>query len=212
MGNYHYIIAGLPNIVLDFESSGYDFDALFGHISEMSSEQDRRCMDWLFFGLNEENLSNHFYRAVKESKNKFIREYFTFDLELRNFQAAYIARKNSLDPADYLIGDNEVIEQLKISRAPDFGLNFYSDNASQVFKILDNNNILEREHLLDKLRWEKANEICTFNYFDINVILAFLLKASIVKRWHNLDRKRGAIVFKQLVDEVRGTFKLDNNY
>lgn len=212
MGNYHYIIAGLPDIVLDFENSGYDLDALFEHISEMSSEQDRRCMEWLFFGLKEENLNNHFYRAIKKSKNKFIREYFTFDLELRNFQAAFIARKNSLDPANYLIGEDEITEQLKTSKAPDFGLSLYSNSATEVFKILNNSNILEREHLLDRLKWNKANDICTFNYFDINSVLSFLLKASIVKRWYKLDRKKGAVIFKQLVDEVRGTFKLENNY
>ena len=212
MGNYHYIIAGLPDIALDFENSGYDLDALFEHISEMSSQQDKRCMEWLFFGLNEENLNNHFYRAAKKSKTKFIKEYFTFDLELRNFQTAYIARKNSLDPADYLIGNNEVIEQLKTSKAPDFGLSLYSDNASVIFKILENNNILEREQLLDKLKWNKANEICTFNYFDINAVLSFLLKASIVKRWYKLDKKKGSVLFKQFVDEIKGTFKPDNNY
>jgi len=212
MGNYHYIIAGLPDIVLDFENSGYDLDALFEHISEMSSLQDRRCMEWLFFGLNEENLNNHFYRAAKKSKTKFIREYFTFDLELRNFQTAYIARKNSLDPTDYLIGKSEVTEQLKTSKAPDFGLSLYSDSASVIFKILGNNNILEREQLLDKLRWNKANEICTFSYFDINAILSFLLKASIIKRWYKLDKKKGSVLFKQFVDEIKGTFKPDNNY
>lgn len=212
MGNYHYIIAGLPDLILDFESSGYDFDALFQHIQEMSSKEDRRCMEWLFFGLKEENLNNHFFRAAKKSKTKFIREYFEFDLELRNIQAAYIARKNSLDPSAYLIGETEFTDQLKYSKAADFGLSLYSDSAPVIIKALDTENILDREQMLDNLRWNKANEICTFNYFDINVILSFLLKAAIVKRWNKLDRKKGALIFKQLVDEVKGTFKPANNY
>ncbi|NCB18438.1 MAG: DUF2764 family protein, partial [Bacteroidia bacterium] len=196
MGNYHYIIAGLPDLILDFESSGYDFDALFQHIQEMSTTEDRRCMEWLFFGLKEENLNNHFYRAAKKSKTKFIREYFKFDLQLRNIQAAYIARKNSLDPSVYLIGENEITDQLKYSKAADFGLSLYSDSAPVIIKALETENILDREQMLDNLRWNKANEICTFNYFDINVILSFLLKAAIVKRWNKLDRKKGALIFK----------------
>ncbi len=212
MGNYHYIIAGLPDLVLDFENSGYDFDALFEHISEMSSQEDRRCMEWLFFGLKEENLNNHFYRAAKKSKTKFIREYFAFDQEVRNIQAAYIARKNSLDPEDYLIGDNEITEQLKYSKSHDFGLSLYSDIAPEVIKVLETDNILEREQQMDSLKWRVSNDICTFNYFDINVILSFMLKASIVKRWHILDRKKGAQLFKELVNDVKGTFKPDNNY
>ena len=212
MGNYHYIIAGLPDLILDFENSGFDFVALFGHIEQMSSKEDKRCMEWLFFGLKEENLNNHFYRAAQKSKTKFIREYFAFDLELRNIQAAYIARKNSMDPAGYLIGSSDITEQLSSSNAPDFGLSLYSDSAPSIIKVLETENILDREQMLDNLRWDKANEICKFNYFDINVILAFILKASIVQRWNKLDRKKGASLFKQFVNEVRGTFKPDNNY
>jgi hypothetical protein len=212
MGNYHYIIAGLPDLVLDFENSGYDFNALFEHISEMSSQEDRRCMEWLFFGLKEENLNTHFYRAAKKSKTKFIREYFAFDQEVRNIQAAYIARKNSLDPEDYLIGDNEITDQLKHSKSHDFGLSLYSDIATEVIKVLEIDNILEREQQMDALKWRVSNDICTFNYFDINVILSFMVKASIVKRWHILDRKKGAQLFKELVNDVKGTFKPDNKY
>ncbi len=212
MANFHYIIAGLPDLVLDFEASGYDFDSLYAHISDMSSPKERRCMEWLVFGLKEENLNSHFYRASLKSPVKFIREYFRADLEIRNIQAATVARKNSLDPSQYIIGNNEFTEQLKTSRANDFGITNISGNATELLRIMDNGNILDREQQLDLFRWQRANEICTFNYFDINVILSFLLKASIVKRWNMLDKKRGAIIFKQFVDEVKGTFNMEKNY
>lgn len=64
---------------------------------------------------------------------------------------------------------------------------------------------------MDLLRWNIANEICTFNYFDIERILLFLLKASIVKRWSKLDKKTGAELFRKFVSEVKGSFKLENN-
>ncbi len=212
MANYHYIIAGLPDLMLDFESSGYEFDPIHHTIYDLCEAKDRRVIDWLVFGMREMNLNNHFYRTAKNSRNKFIREYFSFDLELRNLQAAYISRKNSLDSSEYIIGNNEVTDLLKNSKAPDFGLSSYAGNSAELIKIFDTENILEREQLLDTLRWRVANEICTFNYFDINVILCFLLKISIVSRWNRLDKKRGSIVFKQLVEEVKGTFKPDNNY
>ncbi|MDP3452929.1 MAG: DUF2764 family protein [Bacteroidales bacterium] len=212
MANFHYIIAGLPDLVLDYEASGYDFESLYSHISSMSSPKERRCMQWLMFGLREENLNNHFYRASLKSPVKFIREYFTADLEIRNIQVAVVARKNSLDPTPYIIGNNEFSEQLRTSRANDFGVANISENAAELLKIMEIGNILDREQQLDLYRWQKANEICTFNYFDINVILSFLLKASIVKRWNMLDKKRGAVIFKQFVDEVKGSFKMEKNY
>jgi hypothetical protein len=212
MANYHYIIAGLPDLVLDFESSGFDFDSLQDQIVSMSSPEDSRCIEWLLLAQKEEYLNHHFYRAALKSKNKFIREYLKFDLELRNIQAAFIARKNSIDISEQLVGENEFTDLLKIGKGADFGLSFISEGAPAIIKILENENILEREQLLDNLRWNKANEICTFNYFDLNVILSFLLKASIVSRWNKLDRKRGAQIFRQLVNEVKGTYKSENNY
>ena len=67
-------------------------------------------------------------------------------------------------------------------------------------------NILEREKQWDRLYWQKADELTQFNLFDIDVVLAFLVKAHTVARWNALDPAHGAELFSQLVNEVRGTF------
>jgi hypothetical protein len=211
MGNYHYIISGLPDILLDFEKSGFDLDTVIRSISEMSSPKDRRCLEWLLFGLKENNLNNHFYRIASNNGNKFIREYFMADLIIRNIQSAYLARKNSQEASDFIIGRGEIQDYLTTNKSADFGLTHISETAASVIKILEIDNILEREQQLDLLRWNIANEICTFNYFDINKILLFILKASIVDRWSKLDKKSGAEIFRKFVSEVKGSFKLENN-
>ncbi len=211
MGNYHYIISGLPDILLDFEKSGFDLDTVIRSISEMSSPKDRRCIEWLLFGLNENNLNNHFYRIASKNGNKFIREYFMADLIIRNIQSAYLARKNSQEVSDFIIGRGEIQDYLTTNKSADFGLTHIPETAASVIKILEIDNILEREQQIDLLRWNIANEICTFNYFDINKILLFILKASIVKRWSKLDKKSGAEIFRKFVSEVKGSFKLENN-
>lgn len=211
MGNYHYIISGLPDLLPDFEKSGFDLDAVTRSITEMCSPKDIRCIEWLFFGLKEENLNNHFYRAAAKSGNKFIREYFNADLTIRNIQSAFLARKNSLDPDLYIVGKGEIQDNLLTNKSADFGLSQLSATAASVIKILEVENILEREHQMDLLRWNIANEICIFNYFDIDKILLFLLKASIVKRWSKLDKKTGAEIFRKFVSEVKGSFKMENN-
>ena len=209
MRNYQYIIAGLPDIALDFESGSFDFSAIRSHILEHLTKKDIRLIDWVEFGLKEENLCNHFYRGALKNKNKFIKEYFRFDLTLRNIQAAYLARKTQLNPELFLVGKSPITEALLTSKTSDFGLSNDVEFTAKLIQILENPNILEKEQLLDQMRWNKANEICTFNYFDNNVILSFILKAHILRRWNNLDKKRGAILFRQLVEEVKGTYKLN---
>ena len=76
-------------------------------------------------------------------------------------------------------------------------------------QILENKNIMEREQNIDLLRWEKANEICTYNYFDIDVILSFILKSALVQRWAKLDKAAGEKMFMQLVADIKGSGKLN---
>ena len=51
------------------------------------------------------------------------------------------------------------------------------------------------------------DELTVQHYFDMDVILAFILKLHIIDRWHLLDEQTGREMFRKLVDEVRGTFK-----
>ena len=61
--------------------------------------------------------------------------------------------------------------------------------------------------MLDKYKWEKIDSFTTFNYFDINKILAFLAKAMLIERWNRLDREQGMKLFEKLVQEIKGTYK-----
>lgn len=212
MGNYHYIIASLPDLTLQFEKLNFNFDALHQLIVEnMSSKRDKRLLDWLSFGLKSDNLNSHFYRAAAQHKNRFIRQYFAFDREIRNIQVAYVARESNIDPTPHLVGSDEMVDQLKRDRSQEFGLTYFDRKSVEVLKALGYKNILEREQRIDALRWEVASELVIFSTFTVDQILAFLIKCSILERWQKLDSKRGAQLFKELVEEVRGTFQLEEN-
>jgi len=207
MKNYEFIIAGLPDIGPDFENISLDFDFQLKQIIEHSDKEDRRLINWLLFGLDGDNLSHHFYRVAAKSGSKFIKLYFGFDLMLRNIQAAYLARKQNLDPENYLIGENEVIESLKKNKSPDFGIASDVEFATRLIQIFDMKDIMEREKALDSLRWEEADKICTFCQFNIDVILSFILRASILKRWRQLDKRLGESLFRQYVGQMRDSYK-----
>lgn len=207
MKNYPYVIAGLPDLIPDFEKSSYDIDAILRQVSENMPARDKRYLDWLLFGLEGKNLTAHFYRGVFKSRNRFLREYFRFDLDLRNIQVAYVARLNLADASDYLIGDGPLVDALLTGRASDFGAGEFFEDSSKLFSILGGSNILDREQNIDLMRWKKASDITTFNYFDIDYLLCFITKLMIIRRWDSLDKKVGAELFSKLVDEVRSTYK-----
>ena len=191
MDNYHYIITGLPNIVPELDNRSFSYKTVRDSLYEKCSEEDRKLIEFLELGFDGESLTEEFYSSTAVSKNRFIREYFAFDNEVRNIKVIRLAERFSLDAEKYIVGK------------PDY----YFGDKSKIHTILNNDNIIEREKLLDKLLWDKVNEITAFDFFNVEVILAFLIKAHITDRWCKMDKTKGAEFFKQLVNEVRGTFK-----
>lgn len=191
MDNYVYLIAGFPDLILDFTNQKISAEQFMSDIRANCAKRDERLLDWLEFGFREENLNNHFYRAVKGSRSHFLKEYFTFDHNLRIMQVAYLVKKYGIENRDNSASIDDT----------DF------EESSSIASALEKENILEREQLLDKIRWDKISEITVFDYFNIEIVLAFLAKVKIVQRWCALDKTKGSELFKQLVSEVRGSFK-----
>ena len=192
MNNYEYIISSLPAISLDWKfGEGASFDTYVDWIKSQLSEADRKTVDRLLDGYKDENLKREFYEAAVKDSDRFIREYFTFDLNVRNGKARFLnkafGRPSDQDTID--LGTGEFAEAARLDEA------------------LNAPDLLSRERGLDSLMWDKIVELTTFNYFDLDAILGFIARLHIIGRWFALDEKAGREMFLRLVDEVRGTFK-----
>ena len=190
MDNYVYIVAGLPELTSGFENTGFNYAAVKESIMELLSEKDQELVELMEEGFNEDTLGADFYTKAAESKNRFIREYFDFDGRLRNMKVNYLAKR---------LGKNGEEYQVELPEA-DF------EEAKQITDILADADFVQREQKMDELKWEKASDIARMDYFNMNAILAFLVKAKTVQRWAELDAEKGQEMFKKLVNEVRGTF------
>ena len=191
MNNYVYIVASLPEIAVNYEGTSFDYAAVKEQIVELLSEDDQKLVELLEEGFDENTLGAEFYAKAAESKNRFIREYFDFDGRLRNMKVAYLAKRLDKQGTQYLVDMPEA----------DF------EEESQIKEILENADFVLREQKMDELKWEKASDIARMDYFNMNAILAFLVKAKTVQRWAELDKAKGEEMFRKLVKEVRGTFE-----
>jgi hypothetical protein len=261
---YHYLIAGLPDLVLEQGVRNFDFKAFVEDVYEGTDERDHNYIRELFlpydhlnlhnllqnrddlfddkgfysieflrehldtpedvpdymkdiirkFGLGHElgdhsdeyyNMSHYtwtrFYQEIEQnSTNKFIRKWFRFDQILRNIQSAWMCRKLGVSMKEQLVGWGETIDYFVKNNLPDFGLRKEMILGEQIFNLLDEDmDILEREFRFDQIRWQMADELTTFSYFDIDKVLAYLAKADILDRWLKLDNERGAVLFDGFV-------------
>ena len=195
MNNYHYIVAGLPVLSHDWNPGEHTPESIRAEILEQCSEKDRKTIGMLEKGFVDKNLTEDFYRQALASRNRFVRDYFRFDLNVRNAKVRYLNEALGRDPK------KDVIVLTEDDSQDEF------EEVSKLDAVLHGKDILERERGIDDLMWDKIDEMTTYDYFDIEAILGFLAKQHIVERWYILDEKTGREMFRKLVDEVRGTFK-----
>lgn len=208
MSNFEYIISSLPYLTKDFKyAEGQGFRNTVAEIRENLSEKDAAVLDFLLSGWDADVLGPDFYARALAHPLKFVREFFRFDLNLRNAKVRYLNRELGR-PADQdlITGQGtEEDEDLDID-----GYRFNGGEFEEEMKVeaaLADDSLLGREKALDDIMWEKIAGLETFHYFDLTAVLAYIAKLHIVNRWLALDQEKGRALFRQLVNEVRGTFK-----
>lgn len=192
MDNYEYLIAGLPVLSKDWSAnSSVSVDSLIEEIKNGCSKKDNVLIDSLLDGYKEENFNEDFYKSMLRHKNSFIREFFTFDLRVRNAKVRYLNEQlgRNTDKDIFLETEGEFEE------------------SEALMSVLYGDNLIDRELGLDELMWNKISELNIFEYFNINVLLGYISKLKIIGRWLSLDEKTGKEMFRRLVEEIRVTFK-----
>ena len=207
MSNFEYIISSLPYLTMDFKYAGQaGFNSVISDIKRDLDEKDQGLVEFLLKGFSDKELNADFYAAALRHRNRFLREYFRFDLNLRNAKVRYLNAQLGRDPdMDVMTGEDPEAEDVDIDGFRFTGGEF--EEALKVDNILADKDLVSREKGLDDLLWDKIDGLSTFHYFDIEAVLAYIAKLHIVTRWLNLDEEVGRDVFRRLLKDVRGTYK-----
>lgn len=200
MNNYYYIIASLPELTEDRISGDKDADVILEEIKGQCTAKDKAVIGLLEKGYEDGNLNADFYTEALGSRNAFIREWFGFDLAVRNAKVRYLNKALGRESGRDVLSLG--VEDGKDVKGPE-----EFEEGKRLEQILEGNDILARERGIDDLYWTKADELALFHYFDLTVILSFIVKLKIIDRWLKLDEAAGREMLRRLVDEVRGTFK-----
>ncbi|RHJ87787.1 DUF2764 domain-containing protein [Parabacteroides sp. AM08-6] len=178
---------------------------------ESEGKEDKQDISW------EDRLAALYYAFAMRNSNKFIADWFEFNLNINNLFTAITCRKYGLDKSKYIVGDNEVAEALRTSNARDFGLGDTVDYLSALQRIAEETDLMEREKKVDLLKWQWLEDNTFFTPFDIESVFAYLLKLEMIERWVTLDKTTGEKTFREIVramkkgsDNVLEEFKRNN--
>ncbi len=160
----------------------------------------------------ENELTTLFFDQMLGLSNDFLRNWFKFELNVRNIVTALLARKYEIPYEYQIIGTGEVANIIRKSHARDFGLGAEIDYLDELATLVKNDNIQEREKAIDELRWKYLDEEIFFEYFTIEKILAFTIKLGMAERWLGIDKDHGNEMFKKLLKELQSSYELPESF
>ena len=157
-------------------------------------------------------LSSGYYEYLENSSNLFVRKLSRYQRNTSNVLTALNGRKYELNYEKALIGNDDVTDALKKSRARDFGLKSEVEHIDDLLQIFEIKNLKDRELKLDVHKWHFVEDATFFNYFTIEKVLAFLQKLFIAERWIHLDPEKGREMFEKLFNELKSGFEFPEEY
>ena len=164
-------------------------------LSEYRNAEDTDDARW------ENRLTELYYQWAMKCGNKFISEWFEFNLNLNNILAAFSSRKYKMNVE--VLGNNAVSIFIKTSKQRDFGLSAIVEDIDIFQRIADDSDLFEREKKIDLLKWKWLDDKTFFKYFSIEILFSYLAKLEIIERWISLDPVEGEKIFRKLIDSMK---------
>ena len=162
--------------------------------------------------LWDDRLAALYYAYALRCKNRFMIDWFDFNLTVNNVLIALTARKYKLDIAPHIVGDTVVCDALRTSNARDFGLSGSIDYWEQLAKAGETEDLVEREKKIDQLRWNWLEEHSTFKYFTVERIIVFFQQLSIIERWIPLDKEKGNKMFRSIIAALKDEVQIPGGF
>jgi hypothetical protein len=208
--------------IQEFDDSGkYTFDELVDEIKEPVNLPEYLKTFITLFKSNqplipdmswEDQLTKLYYDYTTQVSNKFLRTWFEFERDIKNIFSGLTARRHKMPVENLLVGSNTVTDAIRKSNARDFSLSAEFPFVEKIIQINENADLLMREKAIDQLKWNYIDELNTFNYFSIEVILGFVFKLDMVERWLKLDKKTGEEMFRKLLKDLENSYEFPKEF
>ena len=157
-------------------------------------------------------LASAYYAYAMKSKNPFIASWFEFNLNINNILAAFAARQYKMNVAEVIVGDTDVCEMLRTSNARDFGLSETLDYFEPLQRLVETDDLVEREKKVDQLKWKWLEDASFFHYFTVERLFVFLLQLEMIERWVLLDKEKGSELFRQMIQNLKDEVQIPEEF
>ena len=142
----------------------------------------------------------------------FLKDYFLFELNLRNITTGLSQRSNNLPVSNKIISYEDISELIKKSSSQDFGLSKHIYYIEKIIEVYKSNDLIKIEKTIDEIRWQWLDERVGYNYFSSDFIFSYAVKLASVERWINLNIQNGEENFNNIINKISLNIKLPEQY
>lgn len=161
-------------------------------------------------------LTTLFYGQAIKCPNLFLRNWFRFELNLKNIFTAFNCKKYNYDPEIHLLqveGEDSVYSLLMENKLKADYFEELLPCHEELIKIAESNfEWIEKEKAVDKIKWEYLDESTFFHFFTIEKVLAFTIKLLLIERWMKLDKETGKNLLDKLINELKTNYEFPVEY
>ena len=158
--------------------------------------------------IPEDMMSLCYYEWAMQCQDRFVSDWFTLNFNMTNVLTALLARKNGWNVGDYVLGDGEIAEMLRMNKSKDFDLSKEYDFIDDLMKIVDEQDPVQKEKRIDAFKWVWLEERTFDDFFSLDALFAYLCKVEMVERWERLDVEQGKATFKQIIEDLRNSARV----
>ena len=162
--------------------------------------------------LPEIDISEKYWEYMISQKNKMIKKYSEYSVNIRNLITALNCRKFNFDIEKEVIGNTKFSFQLKTSQARDFELTDDYPFVEKVLTLFEKDNPAEREYAIDMLYWDFLDEETERKFFSFENIISYMLKLMILERWSKMTTEEGRKIFETLLSRFKTDFRFSKEF
>ncbi len=152
-----------------------------------------------------------FYEFALQSKNDFIRNWFMFELDIKNILTAFNCIRYGYELSEQLIKVKQDNNSYSLLLSKRLKHEYFDDDlpfSEQIFKVAESDSSLfEREKALDKIKWDYLDENTFFHYFTIEKVFSYVVKLLITERWLKLDAETGKSLLDRLMNDLKTSYE-----
>lgn len=136
-------------------------------------------------------LADSYFDHIMELGTEFLKEFTRFQYDVTNLMAFLEADSHNMDRGRFITGRTSHSEHLRnsvtgiLAKDPEF------EYFDEILSIAESPTIVEQEMKVDRLMWNKLEQMTFFEDFNINFILGYLERMIILSRWSTLTQAEG---------------------